>query len=139
MSEYESLAANGQLYEHLMAQIGMSRPEVKKRLLRDVFGKRGHYPSQLEQAFREDFPGVHRFIRWFNRDDHAALLRELQRVESDLVIHRVGRRLRDMGCTGCVSLHDAAYSTQRDIHLIEQAFRDECDAMGIRLKLDVAA
>ncbi|MHB0960413.1 MAG: hypothetical protein ACYC0X_31595 [Pirellulaceae bacterium] len=106
---YQKLANGGRLYEHLMARTGMSRAEVKVGLLRDVFGKRGHYPCPLEQAFREDFPGVYQVIRWLNRDNHAALLRDLQRVESDLVIHRVGRRLQELRCTGCISLHDAVF------------------------------
>ncbi len=136
---YERLATSGRLYEHLMTLTGMSRAEVKVGLLRDVFGKRGHYSCPLEQVFRDDFAGVQQFIRWFNRDDHAALLRELQRVESDLVIHRVGKRLKELGCTGCVSLHDAVFCALDDINRIEQAFQDECDASGIQLKLEIAA
>jgi hypothetical protein len=122
-----------------MAKTGMPRGAVKKGLLRDVFGKRGSYSCPLEDAFRASFPGVHQFIRWFNRDDHAALLRELQRVESDLVIHQVGHRLQELRCTGCISLHDAVFCSRRDIGTVEQAFRDEMQAMGIQLNLEVAA
>ena len=85
-SEYKSLATTGRLYEHLMAKTGLCRGAVKRGLLRDVFGKRGSYPSEVEQAFRQSFPGVWSFVRRFNREDHGALFKELQRVESDLVI-----------------------------------------------------
>ena len=139
VGHYRALATAGRLYEHLMAKTGMPRGAVKKGLLRDVFGKRGSYPSPLEDAFRASFPGVHQLIRWFNRDDHAALLRELQRVESDLVIHRVGHRLQELRCTGCISLHDAVFCSRRDIGTVERAFHDVCDASGLPLKLDVVA
>ena len=105
----------------------------------DVFGRRRWYQSPLADAFRMSFPDVYQFIRRFNQGDHAALLCELQRVESDLVIHRVGRRLQELGCTGCVSLHDAVYCARRDIGTVEQAFRDTMQAMGVHMKLEVAA
>jgi hypothetical protein len=57
-SQYEQLATSGRLYEHLMDKTGLSRREVKKGLLRDVFGKNGWYPSALEDAFRRSFPGL---------------------------------------------------------------------------------
>jgi hypothetical protein len=137
VGHYRALATAGRLYEHLMATTGMPRGAVKKGLLRDVFGKRGSYPCPLEDAFRASFPAVHQFIRWFNRDDHAALLRHLQRVESDLVIDRVGRRLHELRCTGCISLHDAVYCARSDIEIVEQAFRDAVTSMQMQIKLKV--
>ena len=94
-SEYRELATSGRLYEHLMAKTHLPRKDVKVALLRDVFGKRGSYPNAVEQGFRESFPGVWSFVRRFNREDHGALRKELQRVESELVIHRVGERLAE--------------------------------------------
>ena len=48
---------------------------VMEGVLRDVFGKRGRDPSDIEQAFRRMFPGVWTFVRKYNRDDHGNLLR----------------------------------------------------------------
>ena len=90
-----------------MEKTGQSRKDVKVGLLRDVLGKRGRYPSVAERTFRESFPGVWSFVRRFNRDDHGALLKELQRVESKLVIHEVGNRLSRSGGGPYVSLHDS--------------------------------
>ena len=109
---------------------------MKKGLLRDVFGKQRHYPSRLENAFRESFPGGWRFVRNFNRNDHAALLCKLQNVESDLVIIRVGQRLQQLGCTGCISLHDAIYCSQNDLGNVRRAFCEVFASMDIRLRLD---
>ena len=98
-----------------MDKTGLSRAEVKVGLLRDVFGKRGWYPSRVEDAFRRSFPGVWRFVRRFNYDDHGALLRELQRVESDLVIEQVGSGLAESGSGPCISLHDSVFCRRGDL------------------------
>jgi len=72
--EYTRLVTNGGLYEHLADVTGLGRRQVKKGLLRDVFGKKGEYPSPIEDEFRKSFPGVWAFIRRYNQDDHATLL-----------------------------------------------------------------
>jgi hypothetical protein len=136
---YRKLATEGHLYEHLVQKTGLSRAEVKVGLLRDVFGKRGTYPSLLEQAFLESFPAVHAFVRRYNGGDNGALLRDLQRVESDLVIRRVGGRLSRVGCGPCVSLHDSVFCRRRDLPLVEVAFREELADTGFSLSLKAAA
>ena len=70
---FGSLVLSGRLYEHLMELTGLGRDAVKLAVLRNVLAKRGRYRSVVEQVFRESFPGVYRFVRQVNRDDHAAL------------------------------------------------------------------
>jgi hypothetical protein len=121
-----------------MDKTGLSRAEVKVGVLRDVLGKHGRYPSLVEQAFRQSFPGVYRFVRWFNRDDHGALLKELQRVESDLVIRHVGDRLWRAGCGPCVSLHDSVFCRRDGLQTVESAFQRQLASMGFSLRLKAA-
>ena len=121
-----------------MEKTGLSRAEVKLGLLRDVFGKRGRYPSAVEEAFRQSFPGVHAFVRRFTRDDHGALLRELQRVESQLVIQRVGGRLSRAGCGACVSLHDSVFCRRDQLPAVEAAFHQKLASIGFSLRLKAA-
>jgi hypothetical protein len=47
--------------------------------------------------------------------------------------------LPELSGPGCVILHDAVYCAQSDIELVQHAFRDEIQARGIGLKLDVVA
>ena len=137
-SQYQQLATSGRLYEHLMDKTGLSRAEVKVALLRDVFGRRGWYPSPVEDAFRKSFPAVWRFVRRFNRDDHGALLKQLQRVESDLVIQQVGKRLAGNGAGPYISLHDSVFSYRRHLPVVESAFREQFASMGCSLQLKAA-
>ncbi len=77
------------------AGIDWSRDTVKKRFLADVLAKKkanaagAEYSSAIENIFRAEFPGVWRFIKSVNQDDHARLIRILQQLESWLVIEQV--------------------------------------------------
>jgi hypothetical protein len=135
--EYRDVVTEGQLYEHLADATGLPRKKVKRRLLTDVFGKKRRYKSDVETVFRKMFPGVWNFIRQFNRDNHAALLRELQRVESDLVIRGVGRQLQALGCDACISLHDGIYCQRSQLGDVQSAFEREFESIGFRMKLKI--
>jgi hypothetical protein len=86
--------------------------------------------------FASSFPGVWGFVRKFNRGDHGAILRELQRVESDLVIHQLGSRLAGNG--PFISLHDSVFCRRSDLPVVESAFEHVTAAVGFRVKLKVA-
>jgi len=129
---------SGEFYELLASDAGMTVGEVKKPLLRDVFGKRGAYPaSPLESAFTSRFPEVRRFIREFNaiHEDHGALLKWLQRIESDFVIGDVGSRLVEDGGF-YLSLHDGIFSKPGGdanvVRAMDDAARDR--GYGLRVK-----
>jgi hypothetical protein len=130
---FASLVFSGRLYEFLMQLTGLNRDSVKLAVLRDVLAKRGRYPSPVEQAFRQAFPDVYWFIRHVNRDDHAELIRRLQRRESWLVIEQVAPRL--VGRVPTVTLHDAIYSTLPSLPAVEAAFDETFDEIGCHLKL----
>ena len=132
---FGELACTGCLYERLVTLSGLTRELVKKRFLIDVLAKRGRYPSDVERAFRAEFPTVHRAIRYVNRDDHGELIRLLQRMEAWLVIEQVSPRL--VGRVPVVTLHDAIYSTGDGLRAVEAAFRETFDAIGCRLALKV--
>ena len=84
---FAALASSGALYEWLVSDTGLERDAVKLAVLRDVFAKKGRYPSSVESAFREAFPSVYAFIRQVNREDHAALIRLLQRDDGERDSH----------------------------------------------------
>lgn len=134
---FADLSSRGSLYDFLqMALPGIARPLLKRRLLCDVFGKRGDYPSEVETAFVREFPNVHRFIREVNREDHAALLRTLQRCESLLVIEEVCDQLVQRHPEEfAITIHDAVYSHPRHITAVEHAFTDAFDKLGFHMRL----
>ena len=130
---FRSLVLDGRLYEFLMQRTGLSRDAVKLALLRDVLAKRGRYPSAVEDVFRREFPEVYAFVRRANRQDHAELIRRLQRRESWLVIENVAPRL--VGKVPVVSLHDAIFSPTDKLDVVEAAFDEVFDSLGFRMSV----
>jgi len=144
---FRSLVRDGSLYDKLVslcsgAGIVLAAPErdsVKRAVLRDFLAKRGSYPCPFEDMFKTAFPSVHRFVRWVNRDDHATLIRLLQRFESWLVIENVAPRLVDH--IPILTLHDAIYSRVRDIQVVQDAFAQTFRDLGfcLRVKAETCA
>lgn len=130
---FADLACSGGLYEQLMSVSGLDRDTVKLRLLVDVLAKRGRYPSAVESAFRKLFPSVYRSIKRTNRDDHGELIRQLQRMESWLVVETVAPRL--VGRIPVVTLHDAIYSRRPDVGTVVDVFKDVFDEIGFSMAL----
>jgi hypothetical protein len=123
---------------------GLTRDQLKKRFLTDVVAKRmanahgAEYPSDVEDAFRCLFPSVHRFIRKFNGDgwEHENLIRRLQQEESNLVIETVAADLimRHPGMF-FLTLHDAIFTTERNIPIVVSAFEAAFERIGFPMKL----
>ena len=133
-AEFVSVAASGSLYERLMGDCpALDREFVKKRFLVDVLAKRGRYPSAVERTFRAGFPSVYRIVRSINRDDHAAAIRLLQRLESWRVVEQVAPRL--LGRIRFATLHDAIYSWGGALDRVEEAFEVVFAEIGFRLRL----
>ena len=128
---------NGFMADELKRR-GIAAMNPKKRVLVDVLAKDGNYSSKVENVFRDVFPEVWEFIREFNREDHAALIRELQRQESAFVIGVVAADLVTRFPEMCVlTLHDAIYTTADHLPKVEQAFQRGFEQMGFRMKLKV--
>ena len=143
---FESLVVGGNLYEQLIADCRAAevalperddeaREEVKRLMMRDVLAKKGRYRSSFEDVFRRAFPSIHRLIRWINQNDHAELIRTLQRLESWLVIENVAPRLLDRCPT--VTLHDAIYAGIEDLPAVEDAFQETFEEWDVRLRVKV--
>jgi hypothetical protein len=145
LEQYLALTQSGEFYDFLVSEMGgFSRDQIKKRFLCDVLAKRkankrgDEYQSRLEDRFAMLFPMIYRYVRATNRQgwEHANLIRQLQRAESDLVIAQVceGIRRRHPDIF-VVSLHDALFSTEQNMRTIraefERAFEENGYPMGL--------
>jgi len=122
-----------------------SRDKVKKRFLADVLSKKkanaagAEYPSVIEDVFKDEFPGVWRFIKSVNQDDHATLIRILQQLESWLVIEQVcGRFVQQYPGEFLISLHDAVYCRPEMLGALTDSFEQVFSELDFRptLKLE---
>jgi hypothetical protein len=81
---------------------------------------------------------VHSFIRFVNYDDHAALIRELQRAESTLVVNTVcGRFAERFPKEFVVTLHDAVYTRPSAVDAMVGTFGEVFKELDFPMKLKV--
>jgi len=128
----------------LFLGFSFGRAEIKRKFLSDVLAKRkanttgAEYPSPVEDAFREEFPEVWRFIRGVNRDgwEHWRLIRLLQRLESWLVIETVCERFTTQYPKEFViTLHDAVYVRPAAIEKVVETFTSVFDDLDFHMTL----
>ena len=124
----------GTFYESLAEQTGLDRSVVKRRVLIDIFAPRRLYDSFVLRAFSESYPSVLKAIRAVNRDDHATLIRQLQRLESWLVIEQIAPRLLAQRVP-TISLHDAIFAQRRAVDIVADAFRETFDELEVHFAL----
>ena len=120
----------------------ISRDDVKRRVLTDVFAKKrlpsgSEYPSPVEDVFAERFPSVYLFIRLFNCSgiEHKNLIRYLQTCESNFVIHSVAADLIEREAPLVVTLHDAIFTSHDSVDMVVAGFEKAFDAQGFRMKI----
>lgn len=152
LDDYCRLVQRGEFYDFMLSKIktelcpSFTRDDLKHRFMADVIAKKkandrgAEYPSEIEDCFRALFPSVYGFIRAVNRDgsEHANLIRELQRLESSLVIETVAADLltRFAGMF-VLTLHDAIFTTPDGIPSVIASFESAFSENGFPMKLKV--
>lgn len=141
LRQFVSLVQSGKFYDFMVEQLqvdGISRDEFKHRFLADVIAKKRRYPSVVEDKFKELFASVWEFIRGVNQGDHANLIRRLQREESKFVIEMVAADFIERNPTAfIITLHDAIFTTRRNLQALEQSFHRGFDLTGFPMRLKV--
>ncbi|WP_010581915.1 hypothetical protein [Schlesneria paludicola] len=141
LEQYIRLVQSGEFYDHFALSLNapeLDRDAIKKKILADVIAKKGKYQSKVEDKFRELFPSVYRFIKKVNANDHANLIRLLQREESHFVIETVAANfIATNPGEFVISLHDSLYSTRKNLHAIEQSFQRGFEQTGFPMTLKV--
>ena len=133
---------NGDIYDYLRQQAGEiegwapARSTAKTSFLRDVVAKRGHYEAtDIELAFKTNFPSIYSYIRRVNKNSHSRLIRMLQWAESEIVFRYVWRKVVDKTGIPLMTVHDGFYchrDAAEDLVLtVEEASR----MIGVQLRL----
>lgn len=130
-SKFTRLCQEGKFYCYIAEKTGLSRDYVKERVLTDFLAKAkankhgDEYPSEVEDFIRDEFPDEYWEVRATNRDgwEHANQIRELQIVESKLVIEGVAQTLRQRSPDlKFLTLHDAIFCPVDRIDEVQSAF-----------------
>lgn len=137
---YIKLATSCEFYEFFLehSKSRMNRQQIKRAFLTDVIAKKGSYPSDLRKLFSRKFPTVNAFIERVCFRNHGNMIRLLQRLEVELVIHRVVPLLIERHPDlGFVTLHDSIYTRNDCIQWVKKAFDDVIKAEGLCFQLSV--
>ena len=142
VQNYISLIEGSDIYDFLVDEYrkvnyySMSRSDMKTSLLRDVFAKKGGYKSEVENGFRGCFPTVYHCVKQINKGNYTNLIRLLQFIESEVVIHRVFSSLIGSSDSPFAVLHDSIYAKRSDAKLVIDCFDSVSSDIGLGIRID---
>jgi hypothetical protein len=114
----------------------MERQDVKDGFMMHVLAKKGRYRSEFRNIFAKRYPAVDAEIRRTNQSDYRNLIRELQRLEADFVIHNVAAGALLLPSKPLVlTLHDCIICGEGETDLIEGEFERGFREIRYRMKL----
>lgn len=139
--DYVDTVLSDDVYERLRDEASepLTRRQVKRRTMRDVLAKRWKYQSDVEDAFRDLWPSVYRYVREVNQRDYKRTLIVLQTMEARLVTQTACRILADRlpADTGFVPIHDCLLVPDGYQESAKTVFADISTELGFLLRTEV--
>ncbi len=141
-ADYRDFAATveaGLLYERLAEGSGLTRDEVKKYVMRDLFAQRRRYDAPVQKAFFKRWPSVGAYIFAVNnRTDNPKLITLLQTIEARLVTQAVAQTLADRlpDDVGFVPIHDCVLVQVTHQSTALDAFKDVFENSRFKLRVE---
>lgn len=136
--EYFRLAIKGNFYESLREKIHQelgvyieSRGDVKRNVFKFMFSE-VHSKSKFVKLFEALFPDIYKVFYDIKEYDHSVLPRALQRIESNLFIDRIAKRVsKELPKAPIYTIHDSIASTKQYIPTIRKIMEEEfVDGIG---------
>jgi len=128
---YVSDCLSATLYENLVDDTGYPREVVKGLLLAVMYGHPNDMCTKVGLAFKARYPAVFAAVAQLNLEwGHGSLPREMQRLESTVMIDRVVRRLiREQPRVPLVTIYDGIMAPPGNGDWIEQVIAEEWKAL----------
>lgn len=138
-TEFKELCSAGKLYEELMTR-GISRNDVKKLLFKEVCFGRGTGFGAVGTAFKQRWDAIVAWLTEHKRgegtDPHKKIARNLQRLESSVMIGDVGRLLIAEGIP-FFTVHDEFRTLRRHVERVTEVILEEMGRIGLSPQMDV--
>jgi hypothetical protein len=126
IQRYVECCRVGQIYERLQDLTGYTRDRVKSLYMAVIYGHPNDGDTVVGRAVRQLFPGCWNAIVGLKGDNHPALAKLMQTVESYVVIGRVCRRiLEEYPTAPLLTLHDSLVTTPEYIGRFECILLEE--------------
>lgn len=127
LADYVRLCAEAKLYDVLAELTGQSRDRAKKQLLAALYDRPHNlFRYRAGRAFAARFPLIWAAVEAIHREGRGRLARELQRLESDIVVRLSAGRLADeFPDLPCYTIHDCVLTTPDGAGTAAAVLRDE--------------
>lgn len=130
--EYFRLGINGNFYENLREKIHQelgvhiaSRGDVKRNVFKFMFSNVWSQ-TRFVNLFQQLFPEVYKVFFDIKEYDHSILPRILQRIESNLFIDIIAKRIsKELPKAPIYTIHDSIASTKENIPVIRRIMEEE--------------
>lgn len=123
---YRELTCQGRFYEYLRDQFdAYERYESRDDFKRTVFAKifysqeNENYIYEERRKFRKLFPRVAEIIKYYKKDDYKNLAIQLQRVEAEIIIHKIIPKLAEENIWA-ITIHDSILTTKKEAERVKQ-------------------
>jgi len=124
--KYLDLVVNGDFYETIGEYADYnSRKELKKMIFKDIlYGSMDCIHSKLWKNFESKFPIMAELLLEYKKIDYKVVSITLQRMESDIFINRIGKRLLESNIK-FITIHDAILCKQIDSRVVFEQMKSE--------------
>ena len=101
----------------------MSRGEAKGKMFLIMFGKNCHQHTPIAQAFEAEFPLLAERLREQKTGNYRKVAREMQLMESKIMVWGVLNDLLLEKKITCLSIHDSICCFEEDIKTVEKSMQ----------------
>lgn len=129
------LAQSGTLYDYIASRTGIKRETAKKTFLKIMFSKPG-WNSEIKSRIAQLFPTIIEWMDNFKRaqGDHKILALVLQKIESEIFIDKIYRKLRLERYT-VYTKHDCILCKESEYDDVKKIVSQELIKIGLKFKL----
>jgi len=137
--KFEALCASGEIYDYLMAKVGLTdRAQFKTELFKKVLyaNKYPAKPGPLLRLFAAEFPHLFAFIHDQQEAGVMKLACQMQKAESALMIAGVcGHFAQHHPEVPLITVHDAVLTTPQYVEMVKKQITKEFAIKGMTVTL----
>jgi len=142
--EYLDMVDSGSFYSLLHTKLYSDLPYNKNKLKEIIFivffsSNRfiGQPEAQIKRDFKNAFPMVYKLFALIKKKNHRALSHLLQRIESEIIIERVTKRISlEQPELPIFTIHDSVVTIQGSENYVARIIKEEVKkATGLKVNL----
>lgn len=138
--KYLQLTKDGKLYDYLITNwnIDVDRNKFKKLFFKHIFycKIKSNYRYEYSLKFKDEFPNVFDLVIKLKEGSYNNLAIQLQKSEANIIIHRIGVQLMDLGIF-FLTVHDSIICRKSDAVKVVEIFTTEFKRIKLNPKLNI--